>query len=42
LGSAYDRAEYMGQRYKMMQNWADYLDKLCKGADIIPLPQRAA
>lgn len=28
LGSAYDRAEYMDQRQSMMQQWADYLDKL--------------
>lgn len=32
LGSAYDRAEYMEQRKKMMQTWADYLDKLRAGA----------
>ncbi len=28
LGSAYDRAEYLGQRRQMMQTWADYLDQL--------------
>lgn len=37
LGSAYDRAEYLEQRVKMMQIWADYLDKLAAGADVIPL-----
>lgn len=37
LGSAYDRAEYMQQRREMMQRWADYLDKLRVGADVIPL-----
>lgn len=37
LGSAYDRAEYMPQRFEMMQRWADYLDKLRKGAEVIPL-----
>lgn len=25
---AYNRAEYMDERRKMMQEWADYLDKL--------------
>ncbi len=35
LGSAYDRAEYMAQRREMMQRWADYLDKLRVGADVI-------
>ena len=37
LGSAYDRAEYMEQRRAMMQTWADYLDTLRKGAQVIPL-----
>lgn len=35
LGSAYDRAEYLGQRRQMMQTWADYLDTLRAGADVI-------
>ena len=35
LGSAYDRAEFMEQRRKMMTVWADYLDKLRVGADVI-------
>lgn len=35
LGAAYDRAEFMEQRRKMMQTWADYLDKLKAGADVI-------
>jgi integrase len=35
LGSAYDRAEYMGQRRQMMQTWADYLDTLRAGAEVI-------
>ena len=37
LGSAYDRAEYMEQRLAMMQTWADYLDKLRIGADVVQL-----
>jgi integrase len=35
LGSAYDRAEYMEQRHAMMRVWADYLDKLRVGAEVI-------
>ncbi len=35
LGSVYDRAEYMEQRHAMMKVWADYLDKLRIGADVI-------
>jgi len=37
LGSAYDRADYMEQRREMMQRWADYLDKIRIGADVIPI-----
>lgn len=36
LGAAYDRAEYIEQRRKMMKEWADYLDRLRNGADVIP------
>jgi integrase len=28
LGRAYNRTQFLEQRRKMMQNWADYLDKL--------------
>ncbi len=35
LGAAYDRAAFMIQRRKMMSVWADYLDKLKQGADVI-------
>jgi integrase len=31
LGSAYDRAEFVQQRRKMMQTWADYCDALRDG-----------
>lgn len=42
LGAAYDRAEFMQQRRALMRRWADYLDRLHKGAEVIPLPERAA
>lgn len=35
LGSAYDRTKFLAERAKMMQAWADYLDKLHIGADVI-------
>lgn len=41
LGAAYDRADYMAQRVRLMQTWADYLDKLRDGADIIPFHRQA-
>jgi integrase len=37
LGAAYDRAEFMEQRRKMMLTWADYLDRLREGARVIAL-----
>ncbi|WP_343739956.1 tyrosine-type recombinase/integrase [Delftia tsuruhatensis] len=35
LGSAYDRADYMEQRRQLMRTWADYLDTIRSGADVI-------
>ena len=37
LGIAYDRAEFLEQRRKMMVEWASYLDKLRVGAKVIHL-----
>jgi integrase len=34
--AAYDRAKYLPQRKEMMQQWADYQDRLRVGADVIP------
>lgn len=42
LGSAYDRAEYLEQRRQMMQAWADYLDRLREGAQVLEFKGRAA
>ena len=36
-GRAYNRTAHLAERRKMMQQWADYLDKLKAGAEIIPL-----
>lgn len=36
-GEAYDRAKFLKQRREMMQRWADYLDQLKAGAQVIPL-----
>jgi hypothetical protein len=41
-GGAYDRTTHLDERASMLQVWADYLDKLRQGADVIPLPKRAA
>jgi integrase len=34
-GRAYNRTQYMKHRAAMMQRWADYLDKMAAGADVI-------
>ena len=36
-GRAYNRTKYLKHRADMMQKWADYLDRLAAGADVIPL-----
>jgi len=37
LGRAYNRTQFMEQRRRMLQQWADYLDQLRQGAEVIPL-----
>lgn len=39
-GRAYNRTAHLPERRKMMQKWADYLDKLRSGAEIVPLRRR--
>lgn len=36
LGRAYNRTEFLDQRRQMMQLWADYLDRLRAGAQVLP------
>jgi integrase len=36
-GTSYNRTQYINQRFIMIQQWADYLDKLAQGAEVIPL-----
>ncbi len=40
-GRAYNRTAHLPERHKMMQDWADYLDKLKAGAEIVPINQSA-
>jgi integrase len=42
LGRAYNRTQFAEQRRQMMVKWADYLDRLRTGAQIIALPGLAA
>lgn len=39
--AAYNRAQYLDERRRMMQSWADYLDGLKAGADVIPFRRQA-
>ncbi len=39
---AYNRAQYLPERQKMMQQWADMLDALEQGAKVIPLQRKQA
>lgn len=42
VSASYDHATYLQDRRIMMNAWADHLDKLRKGADVIPMAQRVA
>jgi len=42
LGNAYNRTSHIEQRRKMMQRWADYLDALAIGGNVIPFAVKAA
>jgi integrase len=39
--AAYNRASYLGERRKMMQAWADYLDGLRVGGKVVALKSKA-
>jgi integrase len=41
-GRAYNRTAHLPERVKMMQQWADYLDRLKDGADVVPLRGKTA
>ena len=34
-GRSYNRTQYLKQRFEQIQHWADYLDRLAAGADVI-------
>lgn len=35
LGEAYDRTQFLDERRKMMQDWADYVDSLAVGGEVV-------
>jgi hypothetical protein len=40
--AAYNKAQRLPERRKMMQAWADYLDGLRAGGNVTPIRRRAA
>ncbi len=40
--AAYHRGAHWKERVELAQWWSDYLDKLRKGADVVPFPERVA
>jgi integrase len=38
---AYNRAQYLAERLRMMQAWADYLNALANGGGVAPLSASA-
>jgi len=41
IKAAYNHAQHLAERKKMMQHWADYLDGLRDGAEVIPIQRNA-
>ena len=40
LGRAYNRTEFLDQRRSMLQQWADYLDRLRLGGSVLRMPTK--
>ncbi|MDX8410863.1 MAG: hypothetical protein R8K46_03170 [Mariprofundaceae bacterium] len=40
IKGAYNHARHLPERRKMMQHWADYLDKLKAGAEVVSIISR--
>ena len=40
FGAYSHQVQYLAERKKMMQAWADYVDRVCKGADVLPMEPR--
>ena len=41
IRAVYNRAQYLEERRALLQQWADYLDTLKNGADVIPINRRS-
>lgn len=41
IQKAYDRTAFLSERHKAVQAWADYLDNLCTGANVVPIKRKS-
>jgi len=41
-GRSYNRTQYLAKRFQQIQQWADYLDRLRQGGEVIPFARRAS
>ena len=41
VGGVYNKAEHLPERRRMMQAWADYLDKIKAGGEIVPFRKKS-
>lgn len=41
IRATYNKAQYLEQRHKMMQDWADSIDALCSGANVVSIKRKA-
>lgn len=41
-GRAYNRTKHLAERRVMMQSWADFLDELKEGGDVLPFKKKSA
>lgn len=42
IQAAYDRTQFLEERHKLVQDWADYLDAQLKSTNVVPLRSQAA
>ena len=41
IRATYNKAQYLEQRHQMMQDWADSIDAICSGANVVSIKRKA-
>lgn len=41
IRATYNKAQYLEQRHRMMQDWADSIDAICSGANVVSINRKA-